>query len=102
MVEREKARSEIEQPDADCFSRPWYSDRRPRLTIESIDFETVAVIDFCLREIVYGISHELMGGPCTALTVFVVLCSGLIDYGSTGLTPRCEFIRPSATGRHAG
>ena len=76
MVEREKARSEIEQPDADCFSRPWYSDRRPCLTIESIDFETVAVIDFCLREIVYGISHELMGGlaqPLPFLSYSVVV-----------------------------
>ena len=51
------------------------------MSFDSVDVQTADVIDFCLGETTFCVSHQLMGAPYTALTTFGVLCSGLIDYG---------------------
>ena len=83
MVDREKTRSAAECKDGEKRGGAWYQNAQPRLGLDSVDAQTADVIDFCLGETTYGVSHQLMQAPATSLTAFGALCSGLIDYGYT-------------------
>lgn len=83
MVDREKARSAAQRQDGEPPGGAWYQSAQSRLSMDSIEAQTAGVIDFCLGETTYGVSHQLMQAPTTALTAFGALCSGLIDYGYT-------------------
>ena len=83
MVDREKARSAAQRQAGAPPGGAWYQNAQPRLGMDSIDAQTAGVIDFCLGPTTYGVSHQLMQAPTTALTAFGALCSGLIDYGYT-------------------
>jgi ectoine hydroxylase-related dioxygenase (phytanoyl-CoA dioxygenase family) len=83
MVDREKARSVAQRKNDEPRGGAWYQNAQPRLTLDSIDAETAAIIDFCLGETTFGVSQQLMQAPATTLTSFGALCSGLIDYGHT-------------------
>ena len=83
MVDGEKRRSAAQRQDGQSRGGTWYQNAQPRLGHDSISAETADLIDFCLGETTYGVSHQLMQAPDTALTAFGALCSGLIDYGYT-------------------
>ena len=83
MVDREKVRSAAQRQDGEPPGGAWYQSAQPRINLDSIDAQTAGVIDFCLGETTYGVSHQLMQAPATAFTAFGALCSGLIDYGYT-------------------